>query len=107
MQTLQDIERISDRLTTQLFDDSIHNRDNTKQRAERIEMLKEEYMDDDEILWDVVIDESLFDSDVFTATLRAMTNAYALGRDADMSIFAKSIAQSVLDAVEKRAERDA
>jgi hypothetical protein len=105
MQTQYDIEQIADRLTSQLFDSSIHNR--TYDHKERVAELAEEYMDDDDILWDTVIDESLFDSDAFTATLRAMTNAYALGRESDMSVFAKSIAQSVLEAVQKRAERNA
>lgn len=104
MQTQQQIEQIADRLTAQLFDSSIHNRDNTKQVADAIAELTDDYMDDAEMICDTVLDASFIDAEQFWNTLRAMVNAHALGNEQAMTTFAKSISIEVMDAVDKRAE---
>lgn len=104
MQTQQQIEQMADKLTSQLFDSSIHNRDNSKQIADSIAELTDDYMDDTEIICDTVLDASFIDAEQFWNTLRAMVNAHALGNEQAMTTFAKSISIEVITAVAKRAE---
>ena len=96
------IEQIADRLTSQLFDSSIHNKAGVTK--EDIRELADDYMDDEEIICDIVLDGSFIDADQFWNTLRAMVNAHALGNEQAMTTFAKSISLEVMCAVEKRAE---
>lgn len=100
MQTLQDVERIADRLTSQLFDKSIHNQAGYSQNE--ISELADEYLDDDDQVWDVLISEEW--AGEVQSTIRAMVNAYLLKNDASFDAFARSIAQSIIDGANKKAE---
>ena len=78
-----------------------------QQESEHVSDLFDQYLDDNEILWDTIIDEGYLDSEAFCATLSAMVCAQDNGNDASLLAFAKSIAVRVKEAVQLRAEKDA
>jgi len=102
MQTLHDIEQIADRLTAKLFDSSIHNKSINVDEA--VKELAEEYLDDEEQIFEVLISEEFVDFEAAQSTLRALVCAYKYGRDESLVTFAKSLAQQILDGVDKKAE---
>lgn len=116
MQTLHDIEQIADRLTAQLFDSSIHNRDNTNQIQSAIKELTDDYMDDAEIIWDTIIDTSFVNGNEFIETFKAWFTAMDFSNNEKLneefrqqqakaaSVFGKSLYQQVKYGIEKRAE---
>lgn len=103
MQSLFEIAQISDEAFRREM--SVHtSRDNTKQVQDAIADLTDDYMDDAEMICDTVLDTSFIDGEQFWTTFKAMVNAYALGNEASMNVFAKSLALDVMTGVQKRAE---
>ena len=103
MQSLFEIAQISDEAFRREM--SAHTSfDNTKQVQEAIAELTDDYMDDAEMICDTVLDTSFIDGEQFWTTFKAMVNAYALGNEASMSVFAKSLSLEVMTGVQKRAE---
>jgi hypothetical protein len=103
MQSLFEVAQISDEAFRREM--SVHtSRDNSKQIENQIAELTNEYMDDAEMICDTILDASFLDAEQFWATFKAMVNAYALGNEASMSVFAKSISLEVMAAIQKRAE---
>jgi hypothetical protein len=74
---------------------------------ERIEELKDEYMDDTDIITDTILDGSFIDCGQFWNTFRSMVNAQQLGNEKAMTDFAKSLSLDVICAIAKRAEHEA
>lgn len=64
--------------------------------------LRDEYIDEDDQIWDVLIDES-WAGDV-SSVVRAMVNAHLLGNHASWECFAKSLTQSIIEGVDKKAK---
>jgi hypothetical protein len=75
-----------------------------KLEADRIEELKDEYLDDEEQLFEVLISEEFVDFEAVQSTIRALVCAHKYGRDESLVTFAKSLAQQILDGVDKKAE---
>lgn len=64
--------------------------------------LRDEYLDEDDQIWDVLIDES-WAGDV-SSVVRAMVNAHLLGNHESWECFAKSLTQSIIEGVDKKAK---
>lgn len=80
-----------------------HRKQDDSQSAleSRIEYLKDEYLEEDDQVWDVLIDEA-WAGDV-QSVVRAMVNAHMLGNHDSWECFAKSLTQSIIDGVDKKA----
>ena len=80
-----------------------HRKQDDSQAAleSRIEYLKDEYLEEDDQVWDVLIDEA-WAGDV-QSVVRAMVNAHMLGNHDSWECFAKSLTQSIIDGVDKKA----
>jgi len=101
MESLFEIGQMSDETFKQAM--SRHTSGDSKVESDIAE-LTDDYMDDAEIICDTVLDGSFMDCEQFWTTFKAMVNAYALGNEASMSVFAKSISLEVMIAIQKRAE---
>lgn len=101
MQTQMQIEQMADRLTSSLFDSSIHNcsRDSKADIKERAS----DILDDTDRLMEVVLESSFVDFYQFSNTFRAMVNAHISGNDLSMMAFAKSLCLDIQVGVEERA----
>jgi len=102
MQSLFEIGQLSD----ESFKRSMNNHlaacdDNQAKLEARIEELKEEYFDEDDQIFDVLISEEW--SGEVQSTIRAMINAHRLGNRKSWEAFALSITQSIIEGVEKKA----
>ena len=64
--------------------------------------LRDEYFDDDDQIFDVLISEE-WAGDV-SSVIRAMVNAQRLGNHASWECFAKSLTQSIIEGVDKKAQ---
>ena len=68
----------------------------------RSEELREEYLEDDSQVFDVLISEE-WAGDV-SSVVRAMANAHLLGNHESWECFAKSLTQSIIEGVDKKAK---
>lgn len=70
----------------------------------RIEELKDEYIDDVDQIWDVLITEDYVDYEAVQEVIRAIVCAHKYKRDDSLLVFAKSFAQMILEGIDKKAE---
>jgi hypothetical protein len=103
MQSLFEIAQLSEESFKRSMNNHLSACDNNQEKIEaRIEELKDEYFDEDDQIFDVLISEEW--SGEVQQTIRAMVNAHRLGNRKSWEAFALSITQSIIEGVQKKAE---
>jgi len=103
MQTLFEVMNISDAAFNRDLNKYLDGCDKSQEKIEsRIEELKDEYFDEDDQIFDVLISEEW--AGEVQATIRAMVNAHRLGNRKSWEAFALSVTQSIIEGVERKAK---
>ena len=103
MNSLFEIAQLSDAAFNRDMNKYLANEDNSQAAKEaRIEELKDEYFDEDDQIFDVLISEEW--AGEVHATIRAMVNAHRLGNRKSWEAFALSVTQSIIEGVERKAK---
>jgi hypothetical protein len=103
MQSLFEIGQLSDESFKRAMNNHLATCDDKQEKLEaRIKELKEEYFDEDDQIFDVLISEEW--AGEVQPTIRAMVNAHRLGNHKSWEAFAKSLTQSIIEGVERKAK---
>lgn len=103
MQTLHNIGQLTDAALNADINRYLTSCDKLQESIEaKATDLREEYLDEDDQIFDVLISEE-WAGDV-SSVVRAMVNAHLLGNHASWECFAKSLTQSIIEGVDKKAK---
>jgi len=92
-----------DRYFERMLDKHLNAIDKRDEELEaKADELRDEYLEEDDQIFDVLISEE-WSGDV-SSVVRAMVNAHLLGNHASWECFAKSLTQSIIEGVDKKAK---
>jgi len=104
MNSLFDIAQASDAAFNRDLNRHLASEDNSaKAHDDRVKELREEYLEDEVMVWDILLDESCVDADEIQETMRAALVALKYNTGS-FDILAKSFFLQLLEGVDKRAE---
>lgn len=99
MQTLEQIAQIADG-----FYDRLYDRNTSSNLDARIEAIKDDTIEDEDVIQELVMDGSFIDAEQFWVTIRALANANMMKNENAVNALAKSLALDIEVMVGKYAE---